>query len=161
MSVHGIRGDPENLIWSDDETIQAKILNRLTTVDIARFLRYKPNEKGDSRYLPDALTWDHFYKPRVEEEVKRGNFYNVIALLDHHRGQFGDDTPRIGGLHGMETQGPRDALVKLVRTINLTVEPGLESTLRIFEAKLVQAETEYRLSNMSRADRMAEYMQQF
>ena len=56
----------------------------------------------------------------------------------------------------METQGPRDALVKLVRTLNLTVEPGLESTLRIFEAKLVQAETEYWLSNMSRADRMAE-----
>ena len=147
---------PEGLRWSDDKVHQAYILDLLGRVDLDSFLRYNPNEKGDCKYLPDALTWNRFYKNRVNAEFGRGNLPNVLALLEHHRRQYGDDTPRFGGLHGEETQGPRDALAGLVRTIELTEDPSLEPIRKIFEAKLVQAEEEYRLSIMTRAERMKE-----
>ena len=189
------------LKWSRCEAHQARVLKQLQEVNNETFLNFDTNNCDYG--LPDTLTWDPFYEGRVEAEIRSGNLRDVIALIGHHRGQFGHGSPRMGGLHGMETQGPRDALAELIKDIKRTVEPvladaqlakkmllnerkdcqthcvefyegwdnraqrdlaGLESTrehLRIFEAMLVRAETEYQLSIMTRAERMADENRRF
>jgi len=107
----------EEITWSNNEVEQDETMEALKTAPHKVFIKYNSCARGFD-YLPPFLKFMIYYAWRIYEALERGDLEEVLALLQHHRRQFGGSSGRMGGLNGDETLGRYNVLKAIKKRVD-------------------------------------------